>query len=307
MASRYTAHLLMVGVVTMWSGAFAFIKVALPELGPWHLTLARFLVCIPFFAVILAFTGAPRFPRRDWMRISLLGFLSVPGYHLALNYGEETVSAGTAALIVASGPLWTALLSAVQLHESFPPRKILGVPLALSGVLLLILTSGESFHSAHVWGAAITLLAPISWAIYTVYSKPLLSNQNPAAFTAFVTLLGTVYLVPLAASDHFPTKLANLSAPGWIAVAYLAIFASVLGYLGYIAVLKRLSPTQTVVYVYLNPFLALIWAYFLLDEVPRLISLVGGIIVIVGILLTNWPSPTRPTSLLGETTPQSKA
>lgn len=282
----------MIGVIVLWSGAFAMIKLALEDVTPLDLTLVRFLVAAVPFAVILAVTGLPRFSRAERPRVALIAFLSVAGYHLALNYGETAVSAGVAALIVATGPVWTALASAVWLRERVTLRKGLGIAIALGGVVLLVLGRGEGLTITYLGGALVALAAPAMWAVSSVASKPLLAKHSPLAFTSLATLLGTAPLLAVAATGTVE-RVASAGTWTWIAFLHLGIGATVLGYVGFNYALRQLSATETMAYVYLNPLFALVWSYFLTGEVPTAFMAAGGALILLGVAATNWPLKQR--------------
>lgn len=280
-------HLVMLGVVATWGGAFAAIKAGLDALSPWHLTLYRFAVAALPFALILAFSGLPRFTRAEWPRVVLVSIGSVALYHFALNYGETAVTAGAASLIVATGPVWTALVSAAWLGERITRPKVAGIVVAFAGVVVLVvLGAGETLGVRYAFGALVALAAPVTWAFVSVASKPLVAAHGPVRFSASTTLLGTLFLLPILLLGpgplwHVPTQVA-------LAVLFLGILATVVGYLGFNYGLSHLTPTETMAYVYLNPAFALLWSRILLGETPGVATLAGGALVLAGVALINW-------------------
>ncbi|WP_287372492.1 EamA family transporter, partial [Oceanithermus sp.] len=125
--------------LVLWASAFAGIRAGLEGYGPAHLALLRFLVASSTLVVyaVLARIRPPR--RADLGRIALLGFLGITVYHVALNYGELTVSAGAASLLIASGPIFTALLAVSFLGERLTPLGWAGIGLGFAGVALIAL------------------------------------------------------------------------------------------------------------------------------------------------------------------------
>lgn len=299
-APMWRVHLVMLTVVAVWGGAFTAIKVALEYVSPAELVALRFgVAAIPFVGVLLVY-GVPRFERREWPSLVAVAFLSVAGYHLALNYGELSVPAGTAALIVATMPAWTALLSSLALREQLTARKLGGIGLALAGVTVLVVGQGYELGIGVWTGALITLLAPIAWAVSSVLSKPLLVHRRSESFTAVATLLGTLPVLPLLTGT--PAKVATGGATAWGAILFLGLLATAGGYIGFNYGLRALPATQATAYIYLNPVFGVVWGLLVLDEAITLPVLAGGALVILGVALTNTrrrpkapaPAPAQP-------------
>lgn len=294
------ARLAMLGVIAVcWSGAFTAIKVGVSYLDPFDLTALRFLVAAPALLILLALRGLPGLTPREKIPFAIVAIISVPGYHFALNWGETTVTAGVAALIVATGPMWTVLFSSILLKEQLTSLKISGILISLVGVVVIVLGRGADLSIGYTIGALVTLLAPMAWAYGTVLSKPLVMRHGAERLTAAATLAGTALLLPILLTGT-PGRATTLPSEAWLAVAFLGIFATVLGYLGFNFALKRLSSSETMSFVYLNPVFGLLWSYLLLSEVPTFVTLAGGAVVIVGIVLANQRAPAaRSVPLAG--------
>ncbi|MHB8604973.1 MAG: DMT family transporter [Thermoplasmatota archaeon] len=277
----------MLAVVAFWGGAFAAIKLALDAgLSPLELTLTRFAVSAPFFIVALLLLGRPRFERADWWRVALIAFLSVAGYHLALNFGETQVAAGTAAILVATGPIWTALVSSLLIGERLGAWKLVGLGVALAGAVVLVLGRGDAITLPYLAGALVALAAPIMWAFSSVLSKPLVVKTDPIPFSAATTLLGTLFIVPLIPFAN-PAHVLALPRAAWLAVLFLGIIATVWGYVGFNIALRELTATETMAYVYLNPVFGVFWSYLFIRERITLGLLAGGALVILGVALAQ--------------------
>lgn len=131
-----------------WASAFAAIRAGLEGLEPGHLVLLRFLVAGALLLLYALLRGLPPPRREDLPRLFLLGFLGITVYHTALVYGELTVSAGAASLLIATGPVFTALLSYFLLGERLRPLGVFGFALAFFGALVLALGEGGGCASA---------------------------------------------------------------------------------------------------------------------------------------------------------------
>ncbi|MGQ0536839.1 MAG: DMT family transporter [Methanobacteriota archaeon] len=276
----------MLGVVLTWSGAFTAIKVALRDVTALDLTLLRFLVAAPFLAVMLYAAGAPKLARAEWPTFLFVSFLSVGGYHLALNAGETRISAGIAALVVATGPLWTGLFSGLVLGERFAIGRLAGMSLAMAGVVLLVVGEHAGLDVSYGAWVFVALLAPIGWGLSSVLSKPLVMRHGALPFTASATLVGTLMILPILATGT-AERAASLSRDGVAAILFLGLAATVFGYVGFNDALRRLTPTETMTFVFLNPVFGVVWGFLLLDERPAPLALAGGLVILFGVLLAQ--------------------
>lgn len=267
----------------LWSSAFAGIKVGLEGYGPGELALLRFATASLVLGVYAAFTRM-RLPRtKDLPRLAVAGFLGITVYHLGINFGEQTVSAGAASLIIASAPVFTALLAAVFLHEHLTAWGWVGIGISFTGVALITLGEGGglSFEPA----ALLIMLAAISTSVYFVVSKPMLTHYRPLEFTTYIIWAGTIPM--LVFTPGLAEQLTTAPPSATLAVIYLGIFPAAVAYLAWSYALARMPTSMLTPFLYLSPVVAILIAYVWIHEVPRLLSLVGGAIAIAGVALVN--------------------
>ena len=275
--------LALVGLVTLWASAFPVIKLGLEGLSVLHLTLLRHLVASLCFLPFLALTRQRIFPqRRDVIPFVLLGSVGIGIYHITLNAGELRVSAGATSLIIGAAPAITALLARFFLNDRLPLLGWIGSLISFAGITLIVL--GDSAAVGFDPYALLVVISALAAATYFVWQKPFFSRYRATEVTAFATWGGTL---PMLA--FLPGMVGDIADAGTsvVAAAYLGVFPSAVAYTLLAFALSRTAVTVTSAYLYAVPVLALIFSWWLLGEVPSLLTLIGGAIAIGGIVLVN--------------------
>jgi len=289
------AHLVLFFTLIVWSFSFLAAARLRQDLGLVDSLAARFLPVLLGAGLLLWWRRPLRLPRAAWWRIAVMALLGVPAYNLFFLHGLKTVPTGTAALVIALNPAFTAVLARFFLKEEFGPRKTLGLLLALVGVFVVIrYGTDRPMDWPYLSSALLLALAPLSWAAYTV-----LGRRVPAAADAFDTtyallFVGSLPVLALATPALGRTLVAHPGALG--AALYLAVPCSLLGYAGWIWALKRLPAGEVAAFVFLNPPLANLWAW--LFEGARLHPpfLLGAAVLLLGVAAIVVPkaAPVRP-------------
>ena len=269
--------------LVFWASAFAGIRAGLDAFSPGHLTLYRFLVAAVALGTYAVIARIPVPPAADLARIFGLSFMGITLYHVLLNYGEVSVPAGTASLIIAAGPVITALLATRFGGERLNTLGWLGTLISLGGVTLIVLGSGQGLSFTQ--GALLILGAALFTSIYFVFQKPLLRRMNPLHFTVWSLLLGAMPLLVFLPGFAGELRAAPLSAH--LALIYLGVFPSALSYLTWTFALSRVPASTITSFLYVSPVLAILIALVWLSELPRPITLRGGVVAIAGVVLVN--------------------
>lgn len=275
-------------LVVIWAVNFSVIKVGLAEFEPFAFNALRFPLAALLLTTALVARGRLSRPDRgDVARILWLGVLGHFCYQFFFILGMDRTRAGNAALMMATVPVYTALLSAFAGHERVRPAAWAGMIATLAGVGLVIAGGpGEiSFSSATVVGDLLIMGAAVVWALYTVGSRDLVRKYGSLAVTAWVMWVGTALLVVLG----IPDLLAFDGAPpgAWAAVAFAGFFGIGLAYLLWYIGVRVLGNTHTAVYQNMVPIGAIAVAWLWLDEVPTALQLAGAAVVIGGVSLVR--------------------
>ena len=275
--------LLMVAIV-LWASAFTGVRLALPDYEPGHIALLRFLVASAIMGSY-AVAARMRLPqKKDLPGIFALGFFGFTGYNIGLCTGEKEVLAGVASLLVASVPIFTALLATTLFKERLKPVGWLGVIIGFCGVTLIALgQEGEGFRVSY--HALFIVLAALSLSIYFVFQKPFHGKYSVLELTTYTVLAGTLFLLVFLPGLSSAIRSATWEATS--AVVYLGIFPTIVSFLTWNKALTRIPASVAASFIYFSPAIALTIAWVFLGEVPRMLSLFGGIVIITGVVIVN--------------------
>lgn len=269
--------------LVLWGSGFAGVRAGLRGYSPEHLVALRFAIA-SLVLVGYAYLTRMRLPQvKDFPAIALGGFLGISIYHLCLAFGQQTITAGAASLLNASSPIFTALLSTSFLGEKLTVRGWLGIIISFTGAALISLGEMRGFHFN--FGAALILLAAISQGFYFILQKPLFNKYGAFELATYTIWSGTIALLGFLPGVAASVQLASLEST--LAIAYLGIFPAAIAYMTWTYTLSQLSAAKAASYLYLVPFLATAIAWIWLQELPSLLSIVGGLITLAGVYLVN--------------------
>jgi drug/metabolite transporter (DMT)-like permease len=269
--------------ILFWASGFAGIRAALRTFSPGHLILFRFLLASGVLLVYAVLTRMALPAIRDLPAIMGIGFLGITVYQVAVSYGELTVTAGGASLIIATSPAFTAILAAVFLKESLKTWGWLGIAISFAGVALITLGEGEGVQFS--WGALLILLAAIVTGLYNVLQKPYLRRYSALQVGTFAVWAATLCMLVFLPGLRQAVQEAPRDAI--LAVVYLGLFPGALAYLLWTYVLSQIQASVAGTMMYSVPVLAVLIAWLWLGEVPAALSLVGGLVALAGIVLAN--------------------
>lgn len=287
-------YLEAVFAVIVWGASFIATKVALREVSPVTVVWLRFLMGV----LIL---GAAVVLRREWKLpatwkeagyFALLGFIGITFHQWLQSTGLVIAQASTTAWIVATTPVFIALLGWLVLKERPGGARTAGIALAALGVLLVVskgsltsLAAGRAFSS----GDLLILISAPNWAVFSVLSRQGLQRHPPARMMFFVMAFGWLMSCGLFFGGPGLSEIPQLSLRGWLGIAFLGIFCSGLAYIAYYDALRALPATQVGVFLNLEPLVALVVAAVVLGEAVLWTSLVGGAVILLGVWLVNRP------------------
>ncbi|MFI1467719.1 DMT family transporter [Streptomyces wuyuanensis] len=265
--------------MVLWASAFVGIRYAGEDIRPGALALGRLLVGAVALLVLLAVRREGLPPRAAWPGIAGAGVFWFGLYMVALNWGEQHTDAGTAALVVGTGPLLVALLAGTVLKEGFPRPLLVGLAIAFAGTALAGL-SGSGGSSA-LWGVLLCLAAAAGHAVGVIFQKPALGHASPLQVTAFGCAIGAVACLPFA--GQLLDDLADAPATAVGAVVYLGLLPTALAFLTWAYALSRMPAGRLGATTYVVPALTVVLAWPVLGELPSLLAIAGGVLCLLGV------------------------
>lgn len=295
--------LLFVCIVTLllWASAFVGIRYAIRDYPPGALALARFTIAtVLLVSYFLATGGARSFKRLtriDLAYVVALGFTGIFVYHLALNAGERTVSAGTASLLINTTPIFTVLMAAGFLGDRLGRWGVAGIVTAFAGALLVSMGAsgtGASFDvTALEGGALLVLVAAMSQAVYFIVQKHMLSRYGAVALTTMSSTVGCLLLSMFSGELWQTLQTAPLQAT--LVTVYLGVGPSAIAYLAWATIVTQIPVSKAVSFLYLVPPVAVGIAWLFLGEQPTMLTVTGGAVTIGGVALVHRRDRRAPT------------
>ncbi|NIV29723.1 MAG: EamA family transporter, partial [Anaerolineae bacterium] len=210
------------------------------------------------FAVMLRprWREVVRLVREESWRLALLGLMGAVLYNIFLGWGETRVPAGTASLIIALNPAFTYTLSVLTLGERFKWQRALGLAIAFGGLFVIVRWgSGRPITLDEASYAFITMLAPLSWAVYTILGKSVVARHPPLLVTGVSMIFAGLFSLVFA-NPALLAQLPGLPASFWWAVLFLAVPCTVFAFAVWFGALGRMPAGRVAGFVYLVPMFA---------------------------------------------------
>jgi drug/metabolite transporter (DMT)-like permease len=292
------AGLAVGATLAAWASAFVAIRGVGTDISPGALALGRLLVGTLVLGALLLPRGWVAPTRRQWALLAVCGIGWFGVYNVALNAAEQTLDAGTTAMLVNIGPILIAVLAGLVLGEGFPPRLVTGIAVAFAGVLLIGWATRGS--GADLTGVLLCVLAATTYAVGVVAQKPVLRGLPPLQVTFTACAIGALCCLPWAGA--LGDDLATAPASSVAGMVYLGVVPTALAFSTWAYALARMDAGTLGVTTYLVPPLVILLAWVLLDEVPPPLAVAGGVVCLAGV---GWArSRSRRPSRRREPVPQ---
>jgi drug/metabolite transporter (DMT)-like permease len=272
-----------------WASAFVVIRGVGPHLDGGPLALGRLVVGAVALGILVLVARQWVWPtRREWGQLAIYGVAWFGAYNVALNTAEQTLDAGTAAMIVGIGPILIALGAGIVLGEGIPRWLAIGAAVAFAGVVLIgvgtMLAQGGA-HPVDAVGAVLALVAAITYAVGVIAQKPVVRRIPAIEATFLGCAIGLVVCLPFA--GLLATQLAVAPVDVWWGVLYLGIVPTALAFTTWAYALRRMPAGQLGIASYVAPPLVIVMGFVAFGEIPHPLALAGGAVCLLGVGLSR--------------------
>lgn len=278
--------------VVVWGATFIATKIALREVSPATIVWVRFGMGTIILGAVVAIREQFALPERnEWLYFAMLGFLGVTFHQWLQATGLQTAKATTTAWIVATTPVFIAILGWLTLKERLNGLQVIGILIAAFGVLLIVSKGnfGALFTGEEgTFGDFLILVSSVNWAVYTILSRRELARHPAARMMFFVMLIGWLFVnLWLFGFGPGMGEIPQLTASGWGAILMLGLFGSGLAYIAFYDALQEIPASQLGAFFNIEPLITTVLASFMIAEAITAVTLIGGAIIIFGIWLVN--------------------
>lgn len=271
----------------IWGANYSFAKRALQEIDPLAIACARAAAGVLFFGLFLL----ARRGRRGWssglLRAAPLGLLGIFANQLLFMTGLKRTSAAHSAILIGLLPVFVLLLSALGRQERVSALKLGGILVAFAGVSLIAHEHGVGLEGSSLRGDLLTMAGVLAFAGYTVLGKPVLRELGPLDATSLAFLAGgtAILLVTVPAAARQDWR--SVSAAGLGCLAFVVALSTLAAYILYYFAVSRIDPSKVAAFMYLQPMVAALIAFFVVGERFSGVFLLGGVLVLAGVALAE--------------------
>ncbi|HGZ2910547.1 TPA: DMT family transporter [Staphylococcus aureus] len=280
-----TTFLSYLFTIILWGSAFPMIKIALNDFSAESLSAFRLILATIILLPFVIIKKLPTPELRDIPVIFILGFCGFVIYHTTLNFGEALISAGISGILVSTTPIFSSALAYIFLKEHFSKWNWLSSLVAFIGISIISI-SKDDYTTINVLGVFIILLASFSESLYFTFQKKYIEKYGFIAFTLYTIMASSPFMlifIPEIINDIHGATFTSI-----VSVLYLAIFPTIIPYVLLAYIVKSVGVSDATMSLYLTPIVSLLLSYLLLDELPTTLAIIGGIITLLGVSLSNF-------------------
>lgn len=297
-SERLAAKVSAFVAAVLFGSSVVAVRVAVQDVPPLSLAVLRFGQGGLLLVLVLLLLGARNLLRVKWHDLPLLillGAILFTVFPVTFNASLHLIEASRGALILATIPLWSALLARMARSERLAPRQVVGVLLTLGGVGLALAERGLGWQDGlgSLAGDGLMLVTALCGAAYAVLAQRAFVRYTALTVTTYAMVLGTLLLLPAALVEGLVGVLPQLDWQTAALLVFLGVLGGALGFFLWTFALTRLTPTQVAVFINLNPLVAMVLAAALLAERLTIVFAAGFGAVVLGVLLVNWPKRTE--------------
>ncbi len=287
--NNLTAYLAWVTICIVWGTTFLAIKIGVESLPPMLFAGIRWIIAGPILLLVLYIKGIKLPQKKDFKHLAIIGILLIGGGNGFVVIGEQWLPSGLASLLITTLPFWIVSIEYL-IPNSYKLNKfmILGLVVGFFGVSLIFWNELENLlNGNYFWGIVSVLAAVICWSTGSLYSKYKPIGSHPLMNASWQMIIaGTLQIsigLFLGEQNSF-----SLNTDGVLAMLYLVFIGSLLGYTSYIYAISKLPVSFVTTYAYVNPVIALLLGWMVLDERINFTLIIAMLIILAGVALVQF-------------------
>ena len=287
-SERKKALFALAVLCVLWGTTWVAAKEGVRHMPPLQLVSIRQTLAGLLFTSYFIFKGMPWPKAREWRPILILGTLNILIPNGLTTWGVKYISAGLAAILAATFPLWMVVIGMFSSKENTPGKAIQGFLLGFLGICLIFYEHLLDFlNPDFLFGIIISLIGAWSWAFGTIYTKQNAKVFNPYFSLGLQMLISGIVVGIISKSVGMSIPLSEIKWQAWTAILYLALIGSVVSFIAYLYALQRLPIEQASIYGYINPVITVLLGAALFGEKLTVFIMAGGIVTLYGVYLIN--------------------
>ena len=291
----YVVYSQLVLTMLIWGAAWPVGRLLAEGLPTVSIAVIRYVIVVPVLFLILRLREGRIHIRREWIpTLVLLGLLSTTLYQIFFLYGVKYAAASDDSIVIGAGPVMIGVLASVYAQERLTRRKVLGLLVGLSGVVLIGFLSPNTGVLNRPLGLTLVFFGALSYALYTIllrrFVKKTNSNQDGVhvsslAINSWMAIFGLMFLVPFSLVEQPWNHALNLGS--WIGILYLAILSTIVGYYLYIEGVTKIGAGRASVFSNLVPVFGVLTSALILQEAVSIWTVVSLALILTGVYLVN--------------------
>lgn len=274
--------------VIFWGTSFIATKVALGELTPETIISMRLILATALLTAI-ALIRKENFSinLKNHLSIFILALIAV--FHLWIQVtGLKYTTAANTGWIIGTAPIFMAILALIFFREKISTLQIIGIVIAMVGLLLLV-GNGDISNIDLIKnkGDLLVLASAFTWGVYSMVNKKISLSYSPLMTILYLFIMMAIIIIPFNLNKETVNSVIHLSSISWVAVSFLGLFCSGIAYVIWAYALREMESTKVGAFLYFEPFVTVIAAWVLLSETITLLMLASGIIITIGVFMVN--------------------
>jgi len=285
----------MFTLILFWGSSFVVVKIALKEgLTPISIATFRFLIAGGLFLIMILIEKKIRrnykllVKKKDFPTLLFLALTGVTFFFTAQYTGIQIAGASIAAILVCLlSPVLITLLSTIIFKEHLVKKQVFGIGIAALGTVIVVTGGTISFPGDREFflGSLILLCTPVLWATYSLVGKKIMDRYSPFLVVAYVNVLGGLCLIPFSLIENSFCQIFTMSSYSWLAILFLAVTCSLLGYYIWFYVMRHVGAAITSSFLFAEPLVTVLFAFMFVGEELSVFTLAGAFLIFIGVYL----------------------